>query len=169
MQQPIIRPQMFRNLFALVVLACSASCMADVDEQTGQEMSELNLGTSFYDGGTQCSAGGVTMHCCPDGSVMIGANIDRNVFKCGQTIGTGGLRFLDIATQRNNMHACPWGTVMVGLHVGHNWLVCQAPPSAPVFEYVDSSTQDPFPMHKCSDGSAMAGIHVDDNLFTCDF
>src|SRR6185437_13412173 len=45
-------------------------------------------GTFLYDpplsGGsaTQCTAGGVTMHCCPSGYVMVGANVGGNVFKC---------------------------------------------------------------------------------------
>ena len=159
---------MFFKLLAPFALTCFASCMEEAAEPSGQDVSELQIGASFYDGATQCSAGGATMHCCPSGSVMIGVNVDRNIFKCGQ-LATGSIRFLDIATQRNGMHACPFGSVMVGLHVGQNRLVCQYPATAPVFEYVDSSTQDPFPMHKCSDGTAMAGINVGANQFTCDF
>jgi hypothetical protein len=42
---------------------------------------------AFYDpppGGnkTQCTVGGVTMHCCPRDSLMIGADANKDVFKC---------------------------------------------------------------------------------------
>jgi hypothetical protein len=169
MLRSITKPQMFRNLFALLALACAPSCVGDTAEQSGQEVSELSIGPSFYDSATPCSVGGAVMHCCPDGTAMIGAHVGENVFKCGAISGEGwGIRFLDIATARNKMHACPWGTVMVGLHVGNNWLACQSPPTPPVFEYVDSVTQDPR-MHTCAIGSAMGGIHVGANLFTCDF
>jgi hypothetical protein len=78
---------------------------------------------------------------------------------------------LDRFTQRNGMHACPQGWVMVALHADHNWLACRQPATAPVFEFVDTGTQDRNgqPMHVCSPGSAMAGIRVDQNKFTCDF
>jgi hypothetical protein len=169
MHRSIIRPQMFRNVFALVMLACSASCMEGADEPSGQEVSELNLGTSSYDSSTSCIAGGVSMHCCPNGAVMIGANVGSNVFKCGTLAGIGGQRFLDLGTARNGMHACPSGAVMVGLHAANNWLACQFPPTAPVIEFTDSSTKDSFPMHICPVGSAMGGINVGANQFTCDF
>jgi len=169
MHRSIIKPRMFRNVFALVMLACTASCMESADEPSGQEVSELTIGTSSYDGSTVCSVGGVSMHCCPGGAVMIGAQVAQNVFKCGTVAGLGGLRFLDLATTRNGMHACPSGAVMVGLNAANNWLACQFPPTAPVIEFVDTSTADAFPMHICPVGSAMAGISVSANKFTCDF
>jgi hypothetical protein len=154
-----------------------ASCAAEDPPETGdspetaEHDSALNLtGNWIYDSGTQCSAGGATMHCCPSGYVMIGAHIDRNVFKCGQVTGFASPTvFLDVATQRNGMHACPWPTVMVGLHESANWLACRQLATPPVFEFVDTGTQDGFPMHVCQTGSAMAGIRIDQNRFTCDF
>lgn len=143
---------------------------ADTPE-TAEHDSALNLtGDFIYDSGTQCSAGGATMHCCPDGYVMIGAHVDRNVFKCGRVTGfASSFVALDLFTQRNGMHACPQPLVMVGLHANNNWLACRQPATSPVFEFVDTGTQDGFPMHVCPSGSAMAGIRVDQNRFTCDF
>jgi hypothetical protein len=133
------------------------------------DSSLINLGGVFYDSGTQCTVGGGTMHCCPSGSVMIGAHVNDNVFKCAWLGSTPGPRFLDVGTQRNSMHACPFGQLMVGLHAANNWLVCQNPGTTVQFEYVDTGTQDGYPMHVCASGYAMAGIHVAQNRFSCDF
>jgi hypothetical protein len=133
------------------------------------ESSLISLGGTFYDSGTQCTVGGATMHCCPSGSVMIGAHVANNVFKCAWLGSSPGARSLDLGTQRNSMHACPFGQLMVGLHAVNNWLVCQNPGTTVQFEYVDTGTQDGYPMHVCSSGYAMAGIHVDQNRFTCDY
>jgi len=150
-----------------------ASCAVEEDPPTGEQDSELNLtGAFIYDSGTQCSAGGATMHCCPDGYVMIGAHVDNNLFKCGRVTGFAtSFVALDIFSQRNGMHACPQSWVMVGLHANNNWLACRLPATPPVFEFVDTGTQDPngVAMHVCPPGSAMAGIRVDQNRFTCDF
>jgi len=165
-------------LVALATLGL-ASCATDDLPQTAEHDSDLNLTGSFiYDSGTQCSAGGATMHCCPAGYVMLGAHVDNNVFKCGQVTGFADSRAsLDLFTQRNGMHACPPGLVMVGLHADQNWLACRQPAVSPIFEFVDTGTQDPNgpPMHVCAVSpltgalSAMAGIRVDQNKFTCDF
>lgn len=138
--------------------------------EVGLTQSALNLtGFWVYDAGTQCTVGGVSMHCCPSGHVMIGAHVNNNVFKCAQTTAMAGSRYLDAGTHRNKMHACPQGSVMVGLHVGKNMLACQTPSPTPVFEYVDGNppTRDAYPMHVCPNSYAMSGIHVDHNLFTC--
>lgn len=160
-------------MLASLATLCLASCAVDDAPQTEEHDSELNLtGAFIYDSGTQCSAGGATMHCCPSGYVMIGAHVDNNVFKCGQVTGFAtSFVALDAFTQRNGMHACPQGWVMVGLHANNNWLACRQPATAPVFEFVDTGTQDPngYPMHVCPSGSAMGGIRIDQNKFTCDF
>jgi hypothetical protein len=155
----------------LVMVVAFAGC-GGVDDgyEYDETMQALNFtGSVIYDAGFLCTVGGTTMHCCPPGYAMIGARVDRNVFKCGQLTVAGG-QFLDIGTVRNGMHACPAATVMVGFHAGKNQLACQAPSPAPSFEYVDGvpSTTDSYPMHICPGGYAMAGIHLNNDLFTCD-
>jgi hypothetical protein len=174
------------SFLSVLVFVAVAACVAPEEsvEETATAASALDLTTTFYDGigsPTQCSGFGVIMHCCPSGFVMIGAQVDRNVFKCAMlNTGAGGARFADHATQRNGMHACPFGSVMVGLHSDQNVLTCQwlqepfspVPSSRVLSEYVDGPapnlTFDRFPMHVCQPGYAMAGIHVSKNLFTCD-
>ena len=124
------------------------------------------VGGSLYDNGTQCTVGNRTMHCCPEGMVMIGADVQNNRFKC-QRIGVYlGARYLDVYTQRNGMHACPQGSVMSGFHGSQNLLVCQ--PAAVAFEYVDGNppTHDGN-MHICPPPYALSGIHAGANKFTC--
>jgi hypothetical protein len=121
---------------------------------------------------TQCYAGGVQMHCCPTGYAMIGALPNQDVFKCAPLGNATGSITLDTGTQRNGMHACPSGLVMVGLNVPSNLLACQALPAGSVSgEWVDTGTQDVYPMHTCQPATAasfMAGIRVDQNKLTCD-
>lgn len=162
------------GLSVALVVAVS-SCGSQGEEEgfdVGLTQSALSLtGHWVYDAGTQCTVNGVTMHCCPSGYAMIGAHIDKNVFKCAQLTAMAGSRYLDAGTQRNGMHACPWGSVMVGLHAGRNMLACQRPSTSPYFEYVDGNpaTQDGYPMHAWPNGYAMAGIHDGKNLFSCDY
>jgi hypothetical protein len=133
--------------------------------------------TAIYDppspdvGATQCNVGGVWMHCCPTGYAMTGAIPDQNIFKCAPLTDATGAITLDTGTQRNGMHACPYGQVMVGLRLDQNLLACQALPANTVTaEWVDSGTQDAYPMHACDAGfptMAMSGIRADQNLWTC--
>jgi hypothetical protein len=122
---------------------------------------------------TQCNVGGYTMHCCPAGYAMVGADPNSNVFKCAAMDAPGNLGppTLDTGTQRNNMHACPYGQVMVGLRVDWNLLACQALPAGSVTdERVDFSTRDAYPMHTCDGGDptgAMDGIRVDWDQLSC--
>jgi hypothetical protein len=123
---------------------------------------------------TQCTVGGYSMHCCPNGYAMVGADPNANVFKCAaiDVPGKLGPPTLDTGTQRNNMHSCPPNQVMVGLRVDWNLLACQALPAGSVNgERVDSTTRDTRPMHTCQAGSpytqAMTGIRVDQNLLAC--
>ena len=130
----------------------------------------------YYDRTTVCTAGSVTMHCCPRGYVMVGAHLGDNVFKCGRpTDGLLGLTYADFTTQRNGMRACPVGMLMVGLHSGRNVLACQSPLVSAPTEVVDGNppTTDGY-MHVCpSDllrgSSAMAGINFSSDRFTCRF
>lgn len=137
-------------------------------------------GSMIYDppnssvGVNVCYVDGYPMHCCPNGYAMVGADPNNNIFSCGalDTPGYLGPPTLDSGTVRNNMHACPDGQVMVGLRVDWNLLACQALPAGSVTaEYVDSSTQNGYPMHACDGGpyntAVMSGIRVDQDLLTC--
>jgi hypothetical protein len=165
-------------ILGLALAGMLAGCaVTDDGSETAEGTSALSF-TSLvvYDAGTTCTVATsvgttATMHCCPNGMAMIGAQVDKNVFKCAQLTGVSTGRFLDTNTVRNNMHACPQNAVMVGLHAGRNLLACQFPAPTPTFEFVDGNppTTDGFPMHVCPPQYAMAGIHVDNNLFTCDF
>jgi hypothetical protein len=167
---------MYRNKtasgFMCVMALVTSSCAMDESSAAIEDTtSELGLsGIVFNDSGNQCTVGGATMHCCPSGSVMIGAHVSKNVFKCALLNSPGGAPFLDTGTQRNGMHSCPFGAVMIGLHARSNLLICQIPGAATAFEYIDGNpaTQDNFPMHVCANGFAMAGIHVRNNVFNCD-
>jgi hypothetical protein len=171
---------------ATVTLQSSTPCFhADVDMYL-----DLTFGTwvavphvsnyscAFYDPPpfsgqwpTQCTVGGVAMHCCPPGNAMVGVHLDANTFKCAPLRSPGGEVTLDTGTVRNNMHVCPFGQVMVGLHNDFNLLACQSIPGNPIFsERVDSGTDDSFPMHVCQSAflsEAMSGIRADQNLLTC--
>jgi hypothetical protein len=165
---------------ATTVPGCNVDDLAD-DIATDQQA--LLTGTAFYDigPGTQCSVGGVTMHCCPNvngsRSVMIGLRLDQNKIKC-QPLGDNGFAdttFLDTSrTQRNGMLACPLGSLMRGFHADKSLLLCIFPPHSiqSSLDFVDTGTQDGVG-HVCgSNGTAfryaMAGIRVDQNKFTCD-
>jgi hypothetical protein len=70
------------------------------------------------------------------------------------------------------MHSCPLGEVMTGLRVDWNLLACQALPAGSITsEWVDSGTQNGYPMHACDRGplntAAMSGIRVDQNRLAC--
>ena len=74
-----------------------------------------------YDSSTACTVGGVSMHCCPTGSAMIGLRLDYNVFKCAPLTSPGGAITLSKTMRSNlngtnqtltNMLACPIGQVM---------------------------------------------------------
>lgn len=168
-----------RMSIALAVMAALpfAGCLEGEpsDESTGEARSSLTfIGNEFYDAGHQCSVGGASMHCCPPGSVMLGAHVDRNIFKCA-SVQLSGFPFLDVGTQRSSMHACPLGSVMIGLQADRNQLACQNPLSGIRNERFDSGLQDtnpnrPVNMLACLEGGwAMSGIQVDRNQELCAF
>ncbi|HEY2405013.1 MAG TPA: hypothetical protein VGI10_03375 [Polyangiaceae bacterium] len=151
---------------------CGQAAPDQESTDTKSSADTVNLNTTFYDFGTQCVAGGTQMHCCPNGSAMIGARVDQNVFKCANLFDTSGAITLDTGTQRNGMHSCPFGSVMVGLQATLNRFACRTIPSNPVStETVDTGTEDGFPMHVCSQASGnpatMTGIRIDQNKFNC--
>jgi hypothetical protein len=155
-----------------MVLWAGCGVAPSAAENVSEQQSDLiTTSSTIYDGSgsppTQCSVGGTIMHCCPTNQAMVGAQVDKNVFKCAPfTVPRTGSLFLDTGTQRNGMHSCPLGSVMVGLRADQNRLACQAVVAA-VSETVDSSTGDAFPMHICGSGATMSGIRIDHNLFNC--
>jgi hypothetical protein len=136
--------------------------------------------SSFYDGGTQCVAGGVSMHCCPAGNAMVGARLDNNVFKCAPLANASAPIVADYGTQRSfptspsgnpvTLHSCPFGSVMVGLRADMDILLCQQMPTksagftwdAITTERIDDNTSDTqdaaaagqlgYSMHACETG-----------------
>jgi len=160
---------MNRGILA-AALAMIAGCEGPMDEAGPEEAESplLVFGRPFYDIETTCTVGGVTMHCCPPGTAMVGVHVIDNVLKCELIVLTQGQPFADFGTQRNDMHACPYGSIMVGLHVERNVLACQYSGEPVLTERVDVVSVDRYPMHVCTSSvMAMSGIHVDRNLFTC--
>jgi hypothetical protein len=179
---PLMLFSIKRMTLAVVSMAMTTACGTAPDAQENVSEARSGLTSGLYDGlnsaPTQCTVGGITMHCCPPNMVMIGARIDKNVFRCEQAPEpTGvplGAPFLDDNTQINNMHSCPKGTVMVGLHAALNKLACAAagpPEILRVLENFGPGLQDAFPMHVCSLNGAsrgmMSGIRIDQNNFNC--
>lgn len=151
----------------MMVVSFTGCALSDGDTRLDESVSLLSIYTTFYDLTTSCTAGGVAMHCCPDGAAMIGIHVGNNRLKCGMLwAGFTNTPTLDAGTARNDMHACPFGQVMVGVHVGRNLLACQQPLQSVTSELVDAITGDGS-MHVCPDEMAMAGIRVDRNQFTC--
>jgi hypothetical protein len=68
------------------------------------------------------------VHVCRKGFAMLGADIEKNVFKCRRVIPQEGEKnvtsILDKSTRRADMHACPKGTYIRGLHANNDWLIC---------------------------------------------
>ncbi len=160
-----------------VALLAGGGCTQEVETDVGESQVALFSGPAFYDSVSQCTVGGVTMHCCPKvnntPTVMVGVWLNVNIFKC-QPLKPGLLdtSFLDTSTQRNNMHACPQGSLMRGLHVGRNDLACLWPQHQPLTEFVDAHTLDDDAMHVCGQNNtsntyAMAGIHASKDIYTC--
>lgn len=122
---------------------------------------------------TQCVAGGWSMHCCPSGYAMVGADVSSNVFKCAPLLtNLAGARTGDSGTRRNNVHSCPYGSVMAGLRADADVLACvSVPNNGIVTEQVDSDTHDSQRgMRACDPGTptgAMSGIDVGSGLFNC--
>lgn len=167
-----VRAKIVGVMVAMAFSGCGVSDGVDDSSDTpdlGESASPLALANPFYDRGTNCTVGGVSMHCCPSGTVMIGIHVSQNVLKCATLVrGFSSGRTLDAGTVRNDMHACPLGSLMVGIHVDRNLLTCQQSAEPVSLEFVDAVTNDSFPMHVCPGNLAMAGIRVDRNLLTCD-
>jgi hypothetical protein len=147
----------------------------------------FHFSNAFYDGGTACTVGGITMHCCPDGFAMLGANLGTNVFKCASNPLTGP-KVLASSTDSGSTWSCGkvneagymLGTVMVGFHAALNTALCQRSTSLAasqltlgVSAYNDVCTYDGSSMHVCPfiSGapftSQLGGINQTDNTFKC--
>jgi hypothetical protein len=123
----------------------------------------------------QCYAGGVWMHCCPTGYVMVGANTSSNQFKCAATsmrIGTP-TGFAGPWSPQQSMHSCPYGQLMAGLRSDQNILACVTLPANVTVpnERIDLTTRDlQQPIHACDAGTptgAMAGIDTVNDVLNC--
>src|SRR4051812_18198087 len=123
-EEEFMRKHFVKGFVALAMAASFAGCMASDDTASVAESdSELGLDSTLFDSGTVCTAGGVQMHCCPNGFVMTGIHVNDNVLRCSRLqAGFTGPTTLDAGTVRNSMHACPIGQLMVGIHVGRNLL-----------------------------------------------
>lgn len=172
---------MSASLFGLSLLSAALAfgCSSQVDAtdsnvETQESHLDFDPYHDYYDGPgqrtyTQTEVGGITMHTCPPGYVMIGAHVSDNVFRCILTRSVGTPQ-LDTGTQRDGMHACPANMTMVGLHAELNYLACAY---AGAF-YEGSSNgapenQDKYPMHTCWQNYAMTGINIGENRFLCAF
>ena len=182
----LIRNIVVLATLAVVVQGCGApEDSEDIIESSG-ELSFVNVsGTNspfFNDAGTVCDSAGVmpNYHCCPDGTVMVGAHLGANVFRCAKMNGSVSNIAYSYET-RNNMLSCPWGKVMTGYWAGTSRYLetiwCGTPPY-PVrnFEYVDDGKQaisQDAGMHVCRKDTvnpgrfAMSGIHRGANKFNC--
>jgi hypothetical protein len=139
----------------------------------------------YVDGppGHQEAWSGVTLHACPVGYAMAGANVKDNKFTCQRVVPASEeaqvRSVLDGGTQkdlgRGNMHVCPEGTYMRGLHNKQNQLLCSSAPSVHLKSpFLDAEGHNQGnDMHMCpvrlEQQTVMTGIHDDRNDFACAF
>jgi hypothetical protein len=169
-------------LFVVSACASNETEPEDADDQIVSTTAAYTYSNTYYDwaGGTfnQCSVGGITMHCCADGFVMIGAHLAQNVFKCTRINSSmQGARYLSA----NNSCTVPPGyhtDLMVGFHEAFGRALCQQPvnqPTTPLWDQPPNATQDGWPMHVCPGpsvfnpfkGSALVHINPSTNAFLC--
>jgi hypothetical protein len=150
----------------------------------------FNASNVIYDHATMCNVGGISMHCCPDGYAMIGADMAQDVFKCAQPSGgLFGSRVLGTGATSPNTWSCglvSFGepSLMVGFSASSNTALCQASATLEATEtnvgyatYVDRCTYyDPSStsMHVCphvptsfTTTGFMAGYNQGDGTLTC--
>jgi hypothetical protein len=192
---------MFTVAATVAVVGCSGTDGTSGDGTEVATTSESLLfhnPAGFDDGNpaTQCVVKGISVHCCfsfagNTPSVMIGARVDQNVFKCAELLASnpsdGSPAFLDGPGQPTNtirpagsgIHACPLGSLMTGYHHDRDLLLCQKLANAghsgplPLKERVDPipgllPMEDSYPMHVCGNTEAMGGINISQNVFLCD-
>ena len=137
----------------------------------------------YVDRNNQETWSGVTLHACPVGYAMAGANVDDNKFTCQRVVPKSDEAqvhsVLDSGTQkdfgRGNMHVCPEGTYMRGLHSKQNELLCSSAPSVHLKSpfYDASGHNQSNGMHVCpvrlEKQTIMIGIHEGRNDFACAF
>ena len=167
------RPETSRAFLILVVTSCLWTVRPTLAQQ------------QFVDGppGHQETLNGITLHACPVGYAMAGANVSKNKFTCQRVVPASEeaqvKSVLDGGTQgdlgRGNMHICPAGTYMRGLHSGQNQLLCSSAPSVQLersFLDAEGHTQG-NDMHMCpkrrGKQTIMTGIHESRNDFACAF
>jgi hypothetical protein len=122
---------------------------------------------------------GYSVHVCPLGYGMAGAQVIANSFTCLRMVPQGQegqvRSILDAGTQANfgrgSMHVCPSGMYMRGLHAINNWLICANGVSlGNPFLDPNGATQGNG-MHMCPSvsgrQSVMTGIHDQRNDFSC--
>jgi hypothetical protein len=165
-------------LMGSATVGCGAGSAEDETiASTSAELIATTLGTWDSGGGTQCTLGGITMHCCPNGQAMVGAVLNQNRFKCAPLGITGGTRSTS-SSLRQGVVACPVGSVMVGYHQGLQTVGCQTLPGvARISEYTDPVPPPKFPNtptqdgvgHVCTQtlGYTMSGISSAQNKFLC--
>jgi eukaryotic-like serine/threonine-protein kinase len=173
------------------------SCGRDArlkSEQEARGQASVRGPAQFVDGppGGQEVFSGTSIHVCPLGFAMGGANVSKNQFTCVKVIPNASRlvscntspgavtclnSVLDVGTHANygrgSMHVCPTGTYMRGLHDGKNWLVCTggvdlSPSSQNPSIFLDSNGATVGnDMHMCPQSSIMTGIHDERNDFAC--
>jgi hypothetical protein len=75
-----------------LALGCSEEATSTVEATAKQASAYALQDSSFvYDSSTQCTVGGLQMHCCPQNDALIGVRVDQNVFKCAPLLQGGGL------------------------------------------------------------------------------
>jgi hypothetical protein len=164
----------------LVLVACVLAFICSLSSSCPAQEEIVDTGSG------QWKADGTSIHTCPLGFGMEGADVGGNIFTCIRVapdalVRAGRVeRRLDKGTKHNyngrgDMHVCPDGWYMSGLHNGKNWLVCSngAPLEPPVLD-ADGATQgDPggHKMHMCpireGQKTVMTGIHDGRNDFAC--
>jgi len=152
----------------------------------------LKVGQGYWDvaphARQETTAFGVTLHACPLGFAMGGANVVENGFSCTRVVPLGKESSVhtvyDRGTQKDfgtgSMHVCPAGMYMRGFHEGLNILACSDGVTlAPSFLDPSGKTQmatkglNQDEAHVCPPTTGlgpwgiMTGIHVGRNDFAC--
>jgi len=128
------------------------------------------------------------MHSCPQGFLVTGVHVDRNLLLCAGYFGN----FLQFPARQDwgvtatnqfswpglpNMHWCGPGNMVRGVHVAGNGFNCQTFDTA-TKRLVTIPLGTPYPdrgtnptvrsgMHACPRGSILVGAHFATNTFVC--
>jgi hypothetical protein len=122
---------------------------------------------------------GVSVHVCPRGYGMAGAQLTENSFTCLRMVPQGResqvRSVLDAGTQadfgRGSMHVCPSGMYMRGLYAYHNWIICADGASlrSPILNANDATQGNGMHMCPLVNGrqTVITGIHQQRHDFSC--